>query len=96
MRTLWVPIAGGICIPLFLFALVSFAGDAMEHRWGMPWLANALRLAVVGPMAMWEKVFPPLPTGPTDKAIAATIVTVFLLYALLTYVIQMGVARLRA
>jgi len=96
MKPLWVPLAGGVCIPLFLFALVSFAGAAMEHRWGLAWLANALTLAIVAPMALWEKVFPPMSSGPSDKATAATIVTVFLFYALLTYTMQIAITKIRA
>jgi hypothetical protein len=95
MKGFWVPIAGGVCIPLLLFTLAMLIGDKLEYRWGMPWLANALRFSVVAPMALWERVFPPLPTGPSDKAIVATIVTVFLLYALATYVVQTAAGRLR-
>jgi hypothetical protein len=96
MKGLWVPVMGGVGIPLVLFTLAMMIGDALEHRWGMPWLANALRFSVVAPMALWERVFPPLTTGPSDKAIVATIVTVFLFYAFATYLVQMAVGRGRA
>lgn len=96
MKGLWVPIAGGVCIPFFLFTLAMLIGDALEHRWGMPWLADALRFSVTAPMMVWERVFRSLPAGPpSDKAIVATIVTLFLFYALVTYVIQMVVGRVR-
>ena len=99
MRRLFIPISGGVFIPLLLFAFTMMVGESLEHDWGLGWLANILMFSLVGPMVIWERVFPPPPScpscGPTDTAIVATIVTVFLFYFLLTYLIQMAIERLR-
>jgi hypothetical protein len=94
MRRLLISVTGGIFIPLLLFAFTMMMVERIEQKWGMGWLANALMFSVVGPMAIWERVFPPPPSclscGPTETAIFATIVTVFLFYAVLTYLIQVA------
>ncbi len=99
MRRLLISITGGIFIPLFLFAFTMMAVESLEHDWGLGWLANLLMFSFVGPMVIWERVFPHLPScpscGPTDKAIVATIVTVFLFYSVSTYLIQVLIKRLR-
>lgn len=98
MRGFLISIAGGIFIPLFLFAFALMAGESLEH-WGLGWLANLLMFAIVGPMAIWERVFPhalACPScGPTDTAIVATLVTVFLFYSISTYIITVVIQRLR-
>ena len=99
MRRLLISIGGGIFIPLLLFAFTSMVGESLEYRFGMKWFANLLIFSFVGPMVIWARVFPPPPScpscGPTDAAIIATIVSVFLFYFLLTYFVQMAIERLR-
>jgi hypothetical protein len=99
MKRLLISISGGAFIPLLLFAFTMMMVERLEHSWGMAWLANLLMFSFVGPMVIWERVFPhqaPCPScGPTDTAIAATIVTVFLFYFVLTYLIQVVIGRLR-
>ncbi len=99
MRRLLVSITGGILIPISLFALTMMLGESLEHRWGLGWLANLLMFSFVGPMAIWERVFPHSPScpscGPTDTAIVATLVTVFLFYSVATYLIHVLIKRLR-
>jgi len=99
MRGLLISITGGIFIPLLLFATTMMLGESLEHDWGLGWLANLLMFSLVGPMAIWERVFPHSPScpscGPTDKAIVATIVTVFLFYSVSTYLIKVAIERLR-
>ena len=99
MRRLLISIGGGVLIPVSLFALTMMAGESLEHDLGMGWLASALMFSFVGPMALWERVFPhspPCPScGPTDSAMVATIVTDFLFYSVLVYLIQAAIGRLR-
>lgn len=96
MRRFLVAITGGILIPLFLFGFTMMTAEYLEHDWGLEWLANLLTFSFVGPMVIWERVFPSCPScGPADTAIVATIVTVFLFYFVLTYLIQMVIGRLR-
>jgi hypothetical protein len=99
MKRLLISFSGGVFIPLLLFAFTMIMVERLEHNWGMGWLANILMLSFVGPMAIWERVFPHQAScpscGPTDKAIAATIVTVFLFYLVLTYLIQVVIGRLQ-
>jgi len=99
MRGLLISITGGVFIPLLLFAFTMMLGESLEHDWGLEWLANILIFSFVGPMAIWERVFPQLSScpscGPTDTAIVATIMTVFLFYSISTYLIQMVIKRLR-
>ena len=98
MRRLLISIGGGIFIPLLLFAFTMMVGESLEYDLGMGWLANLLMFSFVGPMVIWERVFPAPPScpscGPTDAAIIGTIVTVFMFYFLLTYLIQMAMERL--
>ena len=99
MRRLLISISGGVFIPLVLFAFTMMAGESLEHDRGMGWLANALMFSFVGPMALWERVFPHSPScpscGPTDSAIVTTIVTDFLFYSVSVYLIQVIAGRLR-
>jgi hypothetical protein len=99
MRRLLISISSGVFIPLVLFAFTMMAGESLEHDRDMGWLANALMFSFVGPMALWERVFPHPPScsscGPTDSAIIATIVTDFLFYSVSVYLIQVVVGRLR-
>jgi len=99
MRRLFISITGGIFIPLVLFGFAMMLVEPLEHKWGLGWMANLLMFSFVGPVAIWERVFPhltPCPScGPTDRAIVATIITVFLFYAVLTYLIQVVAKRLR-
>ena len=98
-RVLLISFSGGVLIPLLLFAAAMMLGESLEHRWGLGWLANLLMFSIVGPMVIWERVFPHSPScpscGPTDTAIVATIVTVFLFYSISTYLIQVLIERLR-
>jgi hypothetical protein len=100
MRRLFISISGGLLIPLLLFAFTMMMAERLERDWGLGWLANLVAFLCVGPMAIWERVFPHSPScpscGPTDTAIAASIVTVFLFYAGLTYLIQVVVEKLRS
>jgi len=99
MRRLLISISGGVFIPLLLFALSMMMVERLEHNWEMGWLAILLMFSIVGPMVIWERVFPHLPAcpscAPTDTAIVATIVTVFLFYSLLTFSIQLVIERIR-
>ncbi len=96
MRRFLIAITGGILIPLFLFGFTMMTAESLEHQWGLEWLANLLMFSFVGPMVIWERVFPSCPScGPADTAIVATIVTVFLFYSLMTYLIQMAIGRIR-
>lgn len=99
MRGLLISISGGIFIPLLLFAFSMMVGESLEHDWGLGWLTNLLIFSFVGPMVIWERVSPHLPScpscGPTDTAIVATIVTVFLFYSVSTYLIKVAIERLR-
>src|SRR5687767_12144512 len=96
--TLLVSVTGGVLIPLFLFAFTMMSADTLEHKLGLGWLVNILMLSFLAPMAIWEWVFPRLPPcpscGPTDTAIVATIATVFVFYAVATYLILMVISRL--
>lgn len=75
------------------------SADTLEHKLGLGWLVNILMLSFLAPMAIWEQVFPRLPPcpscGPTDAAVVATILTVFVFYAVATYLILMAIRRLR-
>ena len=97
MRKLLISITGGVFIPLLLFGFTMMTAESLEHKWG--WLVNLVMFSFVGPMAVWERVFPHLPPcpscGTTDKAIVATIVTVFLFYSVFTYLIQLVIGKLR-
>jgi hypothetical protein len=99
LRALLISFSGGVLIPLLLFATAMMLGESLEHRWGHGWLANLLMFSVVGPMVIWERVFPHSPScpscGPTDTAMVATIVTVFLFYSISTYLIQVLIGRFR-
>lgn len=98
MRRTLVSISGGVFIPLLLFAFTMMMVERLD-KWGLGWLANVLMFSIVGPMAIWERVFPRLPScpscAPTDPAIVATIFTVFLFYFVLTYLIQLLIERRR-
>jgi hypothetical protein len=96
MRRLLIAITGGILIPLFLFGFTMMIAESLEHRWGLGWLANLLMFLIVGPMAIWERVFPSCPScGLADTAIVATIVTVFLFYSITAYLVHMVIGKLR-
>ena len=99
MRGLLISVSGGVLIPLFLFAFTMMAGESLEHDRGLGWLTNLLMFSFVGPMLLWERVFPHLPPcpscGPTDAAVVATILTDFLFYSTLTYLIRVVIERLR-
>lgn len=99
VRGLLISVTGGIFIPLLLFAIAMMLGESLEHDRGLGWLVNLLMFSLVGPMVIWERVFPhspPCPScGPTDTAIVATILTVFLFYSILTYLIKVVIHRLR-
>jgi hypothetical protein len=99
LQALLISFSGGALIPLLLFAAAMMLGESLEHRWGLGWLANLLMFSIVGPMVIWERIFPHSPScpscGPTDTAIVATIVTVFLFYSISTYLIQVLIERLR-
>jgi len=99
MRGLLISISGGIFIPLFLFAFTMMAGESLENDLGLGWVGNLLMFSFLGPAILWERVFPPPPSCPscwtTDAAIVATIITDFLVYSILTYLVRKVVERLR-
>ncbi len=98
-RALLISFSGGVLIPLLLFVAAMMLAESLEHRWGLGWLANILMFSVVGPMVIWERIFPHSPAcpscGPTDTAMVATIATVFLFYSISTFLIQVLIGRLR-
>ena len=61
MRRFLIAITGGILIPLFLFGFTMMTAESLEHGWGLGWLANLLMFSFVGPMVIWERVFPSCP-----------------------------------
>jgi len=97
MRRLLISFAGGITIPIVLLALTSLVGEQLEQR-GMEWPVDLLFLSFMGPLRIWERVFPPPPCdscGPTTAALAATILSDFVIYASLTYVVRLIIERPR-
>src|SRR6266550_4953236 len=98
-RALLISFSGGVLIPLLLFVAAMMLAESLEHRWGLGWLANILMFSVVGPMVIWERIFPHSPAcpscGPTDTPMVATIATVLLFYSISTFLIQVLIGRLR-
>ena len=95
VRRLLISASGGISIPIFLFALTSLVGEELDRR-GMEWAVDLLTFWFRGPLKIWERVFPPPPCdscGPTAAALTATIVTVFVIFASLTYLIRVMIER---
>jgi hypothetical protein len=99
MERLFLAFLGGTFIPISLFLITAIVGEFLELRMGMEWAVNLLVYSFMGPLKIWTRVFPP-PTscgscGPTKAAVGATVVTIFLFYSILTYLIQMVIARFR-
>ncbi|HKB66847.1 MAG TPA: hypothetical protein VKC61_13405 [Pyrinomonadaceae bacterium] len=97
MRRLLISGAGGISIPILLLAFTSLVGEELERR-GMERTIDLLFFSFMGPLRIWERVFPPPPCescGPTPAALVATILTVFVIYASLTYVVTVIIERSR-
>ena len=99
MRRLLISICGGIFIPLSLFAFTATVGETLEYDMEMEWAVNLLLYSFAGPLKIWDRTFPPPPScpscGPTTAALLATVITVFIFYSLLTYVVQVMIERLR-
>ncbi len=98
MRRLLIAFSGGIFIPHLLFAFTGLVGEFLEYEMGMEWAVHLLLYFFVGPLKIWDRVFPPPPScpscGPTTAALIATVITVFIFYALLTYLIQIMIEKL--
>jgi len=97
VRRLLISFAGGIAIPILLLALTALVGEQLEE-WKMEWAIKLLFFSFSGPLTIWERVFPPPPCescGPTRAALIATIITVFVIYASLTYLVRMIIERSR-
>jgi hypothetical protein len=98
MRRLLISVGGGISIPILLLAFASLVGEELDRR-GMEWAVDLLFFSFMGPLKIWERVFPPPPCescGPTTAALIATIVTVFVIYASLTYLVRVIIERSRS
>jgi len=97
MKRLFVAFLGGTFIPLSLFFITAIVGEFLEDRIGMEWAVNLLIYSFMGPLEIWTRVFPPPAScgscGPTRVAVGAAVITIFLFYFLLTYLIQMVIAR---
>ena len=96
MRRVLISLSGGIFFPLVLLGFTSFIGEKLDRR-GMEWVVDILFSSFTVPLKIWERAFPApvaCPScGPTAAALIATIVTVFIAYSLLTYLIQVIVVR---
>jgi hypothetical protein len=98
VRRILISVAGGIFIPILLLAFTSLVGGELDRR-GMEWAVDLLFFSFMGPLKIWERVFPPPPCdscGPTTAALIATIVTVFVIYASLTYLVGVIIERSRS
>jgi hypothetical protein len=98
VRRLLISVGGGISIPILLLAFTSLVGEELDRR-GMEWAVNLLFFSFMGPLKIWERVFPPPPCdscGPTTAALVATIVTVFVIYASFTYLVRLLIERSRS
>jgi len=98
VRRLLISVGGGISIPILLLALTSLVGEELERR-AVEWPIDLLFFSFMGPLKIWERVFPPPPCdscGPTTAALIATIVTVFVIYASFTYLVRLLIERSRS
>jgi hypothetical protein len=98
VRRLLISVGGGISVPILLLAFTSLVGEELDRR-GMEWAVDLLFFSLMGPLKIWKRVFPPPPCescGPTTAALIATIVTVFVIYASLTYVVRVIIERSRS
>jgi hypothetical protein len=97
MRRLLISFSGGILIPLILFAFTALVGEFLEYEMKWEWAANLLMYSFAGPLKLWDRVFPPPSTcpscGPTNAALIATVITVFIFYASLTHVVQIMIEK---
>jgi hypothetical protein len=97
-RRLLTSVGGGIAIPILLLAFTALVGEELDRR-GIDWAVDLLVFSFTGPLKIWERVFPPPPCescGPTTAALVATIVTIFVIYASLTYLVRVIIERSRS
>ena len=99
MKRLFLAFLGGTFIPISLFLITAIVGKFLEDKMGMEWAVNLLIYSFMGPLKIWIRVFPQpascVSCGPTRSAVSATLITIFLFYFLLSYLIQMVIGRFR-
>jgi hypothetical protein len=100
MRRLLISIAGGLILPLGFYTLIESVGGYLEFEMNMESTARVLAYAFLWPLLLWSWVFPPPPScpscGPTDAALVAAVITYFIFYSALTYLVQFLFANLWA
>lgn len=89
MKRITKSVAGGLFVPIILFFIAMVAQKA-DGGWVERFAYIAFQ-AVVWPVFVTAKLFPPPPEcpscGPTRAALAAAIIVDFVIYAALTYAV---------
>jgi hypothetical protein len=97
LRRIFVSCAGGILLPLGLFWLLGFVMMYLYNRDPNHRLVKFLFVLIFWPQYVWEPIFPRVPScsscGPSDAALFATAVTIFLFWFGLTYIAQIFLER---
>lgn len=85
MERLLISLCGGVVLPLFLLAL-NFPATVIFG----PGPHSLLLYSIGWPYFIWDPVFPPQPCNSCInlKAIIASVITDFVAYSLLTYLMQ--------
>jgi len=89
---------GGILIPLALFALIDPLAGYL-YPFEIEWPTEFLVILLAWPLFIWHRVFPPPPTCPscgTNTALAASVITIFIFWFVITYLSQILIGRLWA
>lgn len=98
MKRLLISFAGGLVLPLVFFAAVNFLAVYLEIGLKGGWPTIVLAHALFWPIFLWEPIFPQPPScqscGPTNAALVAAVITCFVFYSALTYVIQRVISPL--
>ena len=94
---LLISLAGGLILPLVLLWLLSAVAEKLLDA-GYERAVFSGAIAFFWPLQVAIRIFPPLPhcqsCGPTDAALITAIIIYFVFYAVVTYIIQILVARL--
>ena len=97
IRRITVSFAGGILLPLGLFSLDAYVTVCLLSRNLNNPFGKLLFVVVFWPQYIWERIFPRVPPcsscGPSDAALFGTVITIFLFWFAITYVLQMFLER---
>jgi len=97
LRRIIISFTGGILLPLGLFWLLALITEYLHDGDVNYGLGKFLFVLIFWPQYLWERIFPRVPPcsscGPSDAALFATAITIFLFWFAVTYAVQLFVGR---